>query len=141
MTDRKTTCGHPTRGGGPCPVDFGLCPACGECFQHCDHRAEERKAGRAKGGDAAKAKSAAKHARDKFAPAEDPPAAPTNAAEARDYLSWLLSAGTRGDMGSARARDMATIAKLYIDAVKVAGLEARIKGLEATLAEMRGAGK
>jgi hypothetical protein len=135
MTGRPT-CGHPKADGSPCPVSFGLCPACSECYHHCSHRAEERKAARAKGGNVAKARGLAKTERDKYrVPAGEIPPPPTDVAGARDYLAWLLDAGTSGAMGSARAKDMAQVARWLIDATKVASLEVRLKGLEQALKE------
>jgi hypothetical protein len=134
----KPTCGHPKADGSPCPISFGLCPDCGRCFHHDPCRAEERKAARAKGGNVSKAKHAATHERDKFrAPDGEIPPRPTDVAAARDYLAWLLDAGTSGAMGSQRAKDMAQVCKLFIDAVKVAGLEGRLKALESKLKELK----
>jgi hypothetical protein len=69
------------------------------------------------------------------------PPPPTDVAGARDYLAWLLDAGTSGAMGSGRAKDMAQVARWLIDATKVATLEGRLRAMEVRLADMRGAGK
>jgi hypothetical protein len=141
MTDRKT-CGHPTTAGTPCPVSFGLCSGCGECFHHCPCRADDRQAARKRGGNTSKRQNAQKHEKDKFrVPERDVPPPPTDATEARDYLAWLLNAGTTGTMGSQRAKDMALVCAHFVAAVKVASLEARLREMEARLAEMKGVGK
>lgn len=42
MSDEATRCRHEREDGTRCGTSFGLCPECGRCWNHCEHREEER---------------------------------------------------------------------------------------------------
>ena len=46
---KGTPCGAPTD-GGTCGTWFGLCPDCGHCYSHCEHRRRHRDSARSRGG-------------------------------------------------------------------------------------------
>lgn len=130
-----SACGYERDDGSACRSTVGLCPDCGHCANHCEHRRDVMQKARSKGGHVIARKKEAEHmARTgaKYLPAEEgqAPPPPENAADAKAYLAWLLDAGTRGVIGSTLARDMAQVAEKFLKAVGVADHEARIGKLE-----------
>jgi hypothetical protein len=88
----RATCGAPSK-GGTCSTHFGLCPDCGHCYSHCQHRGVQRRAARARGG-----KATAERRRDptdelpkgmRVVSAEEAPAPPKTIEDATEWLSWL----------------------------------------------------
>ncbi len=135
MTER---CGAPKGDGEPCGSAVGLCADCGHCFAHCEHRKEAVQAARSKGGKVVARRKEEAHAAVKAKQYRTPdlgeiPAPPETAVDAMRYLSWILDATARGELGPTVARDMSTVADRFVKAVRVADHETRLKSLEEAL--------
>lgn len=46
----QSTCAATKADGSPCAMASGICPGCGKCLWHCEHRREAAAALRGKGG-------------------------------------------------------------------------------------------
>ena len=140
-----TTCGALKANGELCSCAVGLCSECGRCFAHCPHREQERAEARSRGGRITSVKKRARLEGSKavaYVP-PDPstvPAPPQTAADAREYLSWILDTAARGNLGGALARDLSTVAERFIKAIAASDLEARLARLEALEAKRKTGG-
>lgn len=100
--------------GARCEITFGLCEECGECFHHCDHRAEERTEARRRGGKAT--------ARKLQAPGLDADELPplTDHASAK---AWLEVVGRAVATGRLSNRDGNVVVRAVSEWVKAHGEE------------------
>ncbi|MGK7312550.1 MAG: hypothetical protein ACN0LA_09975 [Candidatus Longimicrobiales bacterium M2_2A_002] len=112
-TPEPNVCGAPTDSGDPCATPFGLCEECGKCFVHCEHRAEERRAARAKGARHSNAKRGKGRAPDVSMPEPEtlpPPESMKDCAAWFSMLSWAVTVGRlhpdRADKARAAVRDL-----------------------------------
>ena len=103
-------CGAPTGGGDTCATPFGLCPECGRCFSHCEHRKADRKEARSKGARVTNRKNAP---RDVWLSEDEALPRPETLADCATWLStlaWAVSVGhmtpDRADKARASVRDL-----------------------------------
>jgi hypothetical protein len=115
--------------GDPCPTSFGLNPDSGLCYMHDPERAEEAQAARSRGGKATAGRM-------KRGPVE-PPAALVEMQDAVAWASWTADAVARGQIDTRTAREISTAIKEFRASVEKAGLVAKLKAAEATIAQLQ----
>lgn len=105
MTDAER-CGHPKDDGAACGTAFGLCPDCGWCFTHCEHREEARTAARRKGAERTNRPDGA------LLPEEMPP--PLKSLEdAAVWAAWASYVVATGTMDPTRGNTVARLLKEF----------------------------
>lgn len=134
-------CGHPTKGGDPCPTPIALCSSCGRCRSHCrydeacDYDAEDVRASRAKG-----AKRKAEKARDdgmRTVMPDDAPPPPESLDDAVLWASWAIAAVATGRIDGRTAHEVGYLLRAYMKGLDKAELGERVEELESKLAELR----
>lgn len=125
------TCGHEREDGTGCGTSFGLCPECGRCFNHCAHRADERRAASEKG-----AYVAAKGPGALF-PGEVPPA-PESLEDAVVWAAWAARAAATGDLDTARANAAARLLKEFRQALERSEAREELEELRRKLEDLHG---
>lgn len=134
MTD-DVRCGAPKASGETCRVSIGLSPTNGRCIVHDPDRIEEARQRRSLGG------KASNEARRKARAAlpENVPAAPRTLEDAGRIASWITRATLIGEI-DARTSEAATKAvRQFQLTIEKKELVARIKALEAMLAQAKAA--
>lgn len=128
-------CGARTRSGGRCRVAATLCPDCGRCWAHCDHRKDEARARRQAGAKASAAAAAKRRtARTWPLPNER---RPESAADCLVLSGWAAREVALGRMDPEVARTVKALCDTALRAVKESALAERLKALEQKLARLR----
>lgn len=100
-------CEHPkVSDGQPCQNTMGLCPKCGHCIAHCEHRADELKEAQRRGGRTTARKRGDS---ERVALPDEAPAPPETLEDSLHWIAWAAYAVATGTLDTARAN---TIAKL-----------------------------
>lgn len=124
-------CGFEREDGTRCGTGFGLCDGCGRCFNHCPHRAEERRKASEKGA------YVAAHGPGALPPGEVPPA-PETLADAVLWSAWAARAAATGELDTARANAAARLLKEFRQALERSEAKEELAELRAKLEELHG---
>ena len=131
----KTKCGAETTSGNPCSTEFGLCDQCGLCFQHCDHRAEERAAAKRKAGHA----TAKKYKAAGLKPDELPSLESLEAAQ--EWLEIIGRAVTTGRLTDKAARAAIQAVREWVQAEGARFTNEQLEAVQQRLEAVEGDGK
>lgn len=125
MNDQQ--CAYVKEGGARCRVDFGVNPDTGFCWSHDPARRKKAQRARRLGAQ----KTAEKRRRASPIDPNDVPAAPRTVEAAADMAAWAARAMLLGEITRHEARDLASILRAVLDALKASDVSSQIEELQA----------